>query len=207
MYRLVTPTIEDLNLISLDEAREFLYIDENDYPESDLTKMLTAARTHVEALLQRAVLESGWEYYQDSFFREYFNVDLSYVSQDRTNFITIPRPELISVDEISYFDADNAEQVLADTEYYVNLVGDFLKAQIEPSQGNTWPSTYYRKNAIKIAYTAGWLVDAVPAEVRHGILISLGDLYENRQTNVTGVSTSTVKTLTALLSPYKVDNI
>ena len=207
MYRLVTPTTEDPNLISLSEAREFLYIDENDYPDTDLTRMIGAARSHVEQLLQRAVLESGWEYLQDSFFREYFNEDKSYVQLDRTNYITIPRPELISVDEITYFDSENTEQVLADTEYYVNLVGDFLKAQIEPSQGNTWPSTFYRKNAMKVAYTAGWKVDAVPEDVRHGILISLGDLYENRQTNITGMSTSTVKTLSALLSPWKVDNI
>jgi len=207
VYRLVTPTTEDLNLISLDEAREFLYIDQNDYPDSDLTKMLAAARTHVEAILQRAVLESGWEYFQDSFFKEYFNESSSFVNLDRTNAITIPRPELLAVSEIIYFDSINEEQTLPPEEYYVNLVGDFLKAQIEPSEGNTWPSTFYRKNAIKVSYTAGWLVDEVPADVRHGVLISLGDLYENRQTNITGMSTSTVKTLNALLSPYKVDNV
>jgi uncharacterized phiE125 gp8 family phage protein len=207
MYKLVTPTTEDLALISLDEARAFLYVDEGDYSDSDMTRMISSARTYVENILQRAVLTSGWEYYQDSFFKEYFDQTFAVVGLDRTRYINIPRPNLISVEAITYFDADNTEVVMLDTEYYVILVGDFLKGQIEPAAGSSWPTTYYRKNAVKIEYTAGWATAEVPEDVRHAILIALGDLYENRQTNVTGVSVSTVDTLNSILSPYKVDNI
>ena len=207
MYRIVTPPTDDLNLISLDEAREFLYIDPDDYPDADLTKMIGAARSYVEQLLQRAVLESQWIYFRDSFFLEFFNESQTFVQRDRTNAIEIPRPDLITVEALTYFDADNTEQALIeDSDFVVILVGEFLKSMIEPIQGSTWPTTFYRKNAFKLEYTAGWAVGVVPTEVRQAILITLGDMYENRQTNVTGVSVSTVNTMNSLLSAWKVDN-
>jgi len=54
---------------------------------------------------------------------------------------------------------------------------------------------------IKIVYKAGWAsASAIPAPVRLGVLLLVGDLYENRQDSVTGLNTNAHR----LLQPYMV---
>ncbi len=44
---------------------------------------------------------------------------------------------------------------------------------------------------------------AVPEPVRHAIKLTISDLFENRETNVVGVSVAKLKTFEALLFPFK----
>jgi len=44
---------------------------------------------------------------------------------------------------------------------------------------------------------------AIPESIRHAIKLTISDLYENRETEIIGVSTSKLKTFDALLFPYK----
>ena len=61
------------------------------------------------------------------------------------------------------------------------------------------------REAVRLRYTAGY--EALPAPIKAALLLMCGDLYENRETAVIGVSASKVPMAMAvenLLGPYRV---
>jgi hypothetical protein len=55
------------------------------------------------------------------------------------------------------------------------------------SSVSVWPVTYYRDDAVSVLFVAGSAdATAVDARIRAAALLMLADLYENRETVVTG---------------------
>ena len=190
-YELVTPPTTDLDLISLDQAKQHLRVSEaieNDY----ITSLISAARSHVEEWTQRAILSSEWKLYLNDFPR------------GNETKIDLPRPVASAVDEFVYFDGEGAQQTLAEgTDFRFEQVG-IQKSFVEDLL--TWPTTDPRRNnAVVISFTAGWEVAEVPPEVRQAILVTIADLYETRQSQVFGISVSATKAMHSLTSSWRVD--
>ena len=66
---LITAPVDDLNLISLDEAKEHLRVDGDD-DDGYVTALITAARQWAEEYTQRSILLTDWKYFRDSFEAE-----------------------------------------------------------------------------------------------------------------------------------------
>lgn len=109
----------------------------------------------------------------------------------------------IDVDSVvvKYFDADNAEQTLAAEEYNVIYNGPDDYATIEFN--GSMPAVYDKKNAVSIAYDAGYA--AVPAPIKTAILMQVATMYENRQDEVVGASGNAINFGSQqILFPYKI---
>ena len=93
--------------------------------------------------------------------------------------IPLKTAEVQSVDEITYFDADNQAQILDPSAYVLQGFTDFDVKIASPL-----PETAPRGDAVRIALSAGMV--AVPASLRAAILLIVGTLYEIRENDVTG---------------------
>lgn len=96
--------------------------------------------------------------------------------------IEFPRPPLISVDSVKYYDTDGTEYVFASSNYQVDLTSEVGRLSL--NFGGVWPSTILRPiNGLVIEFTAGYGVDrtSVPDSVKNAIYLFCTHMYENRE--------------------------
>lgn len=110
--------------------------------------------------------------------------------------IQLPRPPLIEVAEIAYYDEDNALQTVDEANYLVDApVGPYAKpGTVTPISTFEWPATYWRRpNAVTVKFDAGYLDTSVspeeanvPEDLKDGMCLVIGELYKQRSESVHG---------------------
>lgn len=89
-------------------------------------------------------------------------------------------PTVQEITEIAYYDADNANQTEALSDYLLTGADD--RKWVAPVNGKSWPSTYSRPDAIRVKYTAGYGgASAVPESVKQAIRLLVCQWYWNRE--------------------------
>lgn len=97
--------------------------------------------------------------------------------------IVLPLPPCASVDAITYVDREGALQTLAPASYDVSGLDSADTARIMPADGESWPDTAVKPEAVTVEFTAGYGAAAdVPAPIRHALKEHVSRLYENRET-------------------------
>lgn len=176
--------------VSLDEALVHCRA-QNDAEDDLLEAQITAARSHAEQFLRRALIEQTWELGLDEW--------------PKTETIELPRPPLLTVDWIRYYDPDGHEHELDDDEYIVNTRS--LPGAIRLKAGAHWPHVELRAtDGIVIRFVAGYGDDPadVPQDIRHAILLMVGQWYEHREEVVAGITMSELPQVSkALLWPHR----
>lgn len=169
---------------------------EDDYLEA----LITSARQHVENVTGRALLTQTWDYSLDGW--------------PHGTIIPLPFGNLQSVTSVKWKDQDGTETTLtaegpavSDPDYIVVTSGDKCGAVALPYAG-TWPTgTLYPHNPITIRFVCGWTTPTlIPAPIKAAILMTLTDLYENREAQLVGSMTqaySVNQTVKALLASYR----
>jgi len=142
-----------------------------------LTMMIKAARQHAEVELHRYLITQTIDAYFEDFPR-YANSQMS----DRAIYL----PPLQSVSAITYVDTDGATQTLAADQYAVDIVS--RPSRITAAYGVSWPSVRVQANAVKVRAIAGYgAASAVPASIKHWMLMRIGTMYEKRDQFVEGL--------------------
>ncbi len=105
-----------------------------------------------------------------------------------SSVIYLPRPPLQSIDWINVLDASS------------NEIG-----RIALAWNRCWPITRASINAVIIRFVAGYgdSAEDVPQAIRHGILIEIANLYENREDIVLGQAVELMPVSERLLWPYR----
>lgn len=187
--KLITAPAEEP--ISIAEVKRHLRVDIED-DDVLIMQLITAVRTHVEQhILRRALVTQTWDYYLDAF--------------PASNQIVIPMPSLQSVTSISYTDANDVTSTLDASSYVVDTVNEPGRVMLKASA--SWPSTTLAPlNGVAIRFVAGYgLAAAVPQMIKQAILLTIGDLYENRENIVVGtIVTELPIGAKLLLWPYRV---
>lgn len=170
--------------ITLAEAKAQLRV-ESDFTDDDtwITTAITVVREQVEALTNRALLPQSFELALDGFEDE----------------IQLPKPPFSSLTSIQYYDEDETLQTLASSYYLVN---DFAEPAVVTKKTNqTYPSTFDRPDAVRIAFSAGYAdADSVPTSIKQAMLMLLTDLYDNRSATTNHASSVDVKWTPAILN-------
>ncbi|MCG8668920.1 MAG: hypothetical protein MI867_05865, partial [Pseudomonadales bacterium] len=92
--------------------------------------------------------------------------------------MTVGLGPLISVESVTYYDADDAEQTLSSSLYRVYPGNYGFEIELKPD--TVIPVTSTRKDAVKIAFTAGFGAGtAVPEPILGAISMLAGHFYEN----------------------------
>ena len=149
--------------ITLSEAKEHLRVT-HDQEDSYILTLITAGRRFVENELGETLHSQTYDYFLDEF---------------PSGNIELPKPPLISVTHIKYYDTDNAQQTLVvDTDYRVD--DNSIPGIIEVI--DSWPATYDRTSAVEIRFTGGYsnLSEIDPQKI-HCMKLQLSILYADRE--------------------------
>jgi uncharacterized phiE125 gp8 family phage protein len=190
------PTVE---VVSLDTARRHLNLDnDGDSPpahedDSLIAIYLRAARMTVEKYTERRLVPTALEYAVDRF---------------PCGALKLPGSPLREVTSISYVDADEVVQTLDTSLYAVDTYSE--PGWLLPKAGTVWPYAKCVVNAVKINYVAGYDgpddIDERPAPspLVAAVLLTLAQLYENREAVVVGTTVAELPLgVKYLLQPYR----
>lgn len=118
--------------------------------------------------------------------------------------MTLPLVPYLGGLEVTY--TTNGETLALDAaEYYLDTSVE--PARLYPATGTSYPSVTYAPGAVQFSYMAGYPdVTAVPAPLKHWILLAIGTLYNHRETVAAGVSVTDVapEFMKMLWQPYMV---
>lgn len=94
-----------------------------------------------------------------------------------------PFPPLLTVSSIAYYDADNASQTLATSNYHVELSTDG-KGRVVWADDADLPDLYARPDAITVTFTTGYAsASAVPPVALQAMKVKLKELFEGAGTD------------------------
>lgn len=183
----IKPATEPL---SLSGVKQHLVVEHSE-DDALLYGLIQAERQRAESYTGRAFISQTWEVSLPCFQLE----------------IELPRPPLQSVTSVKYIDTDGAEQTVSSSDYEVDTAG--FVGKVRPVSGASWPSTGEVYNAVTIAYVAGY-GDAgsdVPDPIRHGMLININDLYEQRGAQIVGAIEKNTEAGNYLIGLYRVHTL
>lgn len=93
-----------------------------------------------------------------------------------------PRPPLISVESVRYYDTDDVEATFDSSKYFIDLISEVGRLAL--NDGESWPTVALRPiNGVIIDFTTGYgaNADAVPDSVKNAIYLYCTYMYENRE--------------------------
>lgn len=180
--------------VSLVEAKAHLRLEES-IDDAYVTRLITAARGHVEKACSRKLLLQ--------------TVEVTSAPPCWREPVTLFGGELPDDPAInaSYIDATGATQTL--TGLQLVRRGDARCAQVIPALGTCWPTMAHREDALTIEYQVGWASpEDVPEPLRQAVLLMVSQLYEQRSPEITGtIATTLALSLDALMDPYRLFTI
>lgn len=159
-------TAPALTPVTLSETKEHLneLTNDNNVAIQSLIEAATAYFDGPNGALSKALIDQTW--------------DLS-VDRADANVICLPLTPVSSIAAITYFDIDDAVQTLDVNDF--RLIGNEDWAYIEPKQGQSWPTTSNRPDAITVSFVAGFGAEPsnVPKLVRQAILLTVRHWFDN----------------------------
>lgn len=165
-----------------------------------LDQLIAAATDYTERALGRALVSQTWDLYLDAF------------PPSDKHMLEVPRPPLISVTHIKYWDLNDVEQTWDSSKYVVDTDREY-KAVIYPAINESWPSPRVFPKAVNVRYVAGYadsgasppvLADNVPEAIKQAIMMLVGHLYENREASAPIEVRTVPLGYDALINQYKV---
>lgn len=159
----------------------------NDQYVSSLIPVAVAA---CEERINRTLISTVWRLQLDAF--------------PASGEIALRMGPVISVQSVAYKDAAGAVQPLGSSAYVLD--GDSLPARLVPAVGAVWPATQDGAiNAVTVTYTAGFgaTAAAVPAPIRHWLLLAVAEMYETRSASAERPVVRN-EFVDHLLAPYRV---
>jgi uncharacterized phiE125 gp8 family phage protein len=195
MIKLKVVTESTIEPITLHEARLHLRLDTFDSPPAHVDDplievLITVARQAAESYLGQSIIQKTYELALDEFPVNEISLELWPVS---------------SVDSITY-EEDGQTQTVDPAEY---IFDSFSKpSQVAPKE--SWPRVKSTINGVKITFTAGYTDNfspnpyPLPKPIRQAMLLTIGHLYENRESVVAGQMIEMPLGMTALLTPYRI---
>jgi len=173
--------------LTLAEVKEFLRVDHSD-DDATLAIFIKAARQLCESYTRLALMPTTFEEYFDEF---------PTATGTFKDEIRLSRSPVSAVTYVKYIDGNDTTITTSASDYKTDLVS--RPARISPDNG--WFGTYDTINAVFVRYVAGFADAAsVPAPLKHGMMLVIGDMYENRTDSVKRLPTASEY----LWNPYRV---
>lgn len=193
LTRQTPPTVEP---VTLTEAKAHLRVD-TDTDDAYITGLITAAREWVEQYLDRTLIQTQWVMRFDKF------------PDSGIKPVELPRPPMATSGTatavaITFTAEAGTTGTYSTAEYRVDRHS--TPGAILPIYGSTWTPHRQDDNAISVTWWAGYgsSGSAVPAAIRHAILMLIGFWYENRSTVLVGsISKQLEFAVESLLSSQK----
>ena len=181
------------DLLSLDEAKSFMRILDND-SDSDIQAIIKSCIEYVENYTNRQFITATYELYTETFIKN----------------MRLPKNPIQSITSIEYLDEDGVYQTLSTDYYYIYGENGVSKIYFQ----DTLPTHKEHKNAIRITFIAGYGDDStsVPESIKSCVKVLVSTLYENREHYVVGFTSVSIETeanpiIDKMLCMYKVREV
>lgn len=170
------------------EAKTHLRVDSSD-DDTYIDTLVKSARLWVERTRGMGLITQTWDGSLDAFPR---------------GAIVIPKYPLVSVTSVTYYDDDLVTStVFSSAKYQVDTAK--RPPRIVLKSGESWPGDALRlSSGVVVRFVAGYgAASAVPADIKHAIKLLVGQMYTQREIEVTGTIVARFGfALDALLAPY-----
>ncbi len=180
--------------VSIVELKDHLAVTDSSF-DSYVRMIGVAAREHVEQTTWRALVTQTWDQFFDCF----------------GDPMCLRMPPLATgngITSVKYTAIDGTQKTVSSSIYETGNEDGIPSVRLAYNQ--TWPSdirghpdSVVIRTIMGYGSTAG-TADDVPEPLRHAIKLLAGDLYENRESIVTGQTVNNLPTLKSLLAPYNV---
>jgi len=160
-----------------------------------ITTLITVARQHVERITNLSLINQTRTFYMDNF--------------PNSNEIWLPRPPFSSTSGLAIEYTGSGETTAYDNAVSTSTYSaDTISkpGRLILRDGYTWPSASLEtNNPIRVTYLAGYGSNrsSVPEPLKQAILITIDELYENREDTVFNLNVGQIGWLNRLLAPYK----
>lgn len=185
---LLTVTEPAAEPVSRTEAKTHLREVSSDN-DTYIDTLITVARRSIEILTQRALVTQTLKQVHDCF--------------PAGPVLSLEFPPLQSVTHVKYYDEDDTLTTLDSALYIVDTASS--PGRILLRSGESWPDTRDEGLAVEVTFVAGYgLAAAVPAELKHAILLLVHHWYENREVVSSFAVNELPKAVEYLALPYRV---
>jgi uncharacterized phiE125 gp8 family phage protein len=164
--KVITPAVNPI--IALSELKAHLYI-VGDADDTELTNKMNEVKNLAESFTNRFFLNTVAEYALDS-----FPIEL--------REIWIPKPPLVSVSKVEYYDTSGVLQEMDLSDFYVDTRSTLGRLVLK--SGKSFPITETdRPNAVIITFTAGYGANTsdLPLDLKSALKLLIANNWENRQ--------------------------
>jgi len=193
-WRVVTEPAE--SPVSLVEAKAHLRLEESG-DDTYVATLIETARLYVEKTCERGLVLQ--------------TVELTTARLCGVQSLPLPGGSLAATPAVvvQYLDEDGDLQTLDSAEYFTLAGGDAKPGELHLVPDSTWPAMSPRPDALRVRYAVGWATAAaVPAPLKHAVLLVISQLYEHRTPEVTGtIATTLALSLDALMAPFRFRSI
>ena len=176
--------------VTVEEARAHLRVDSTD-EDAWINAAIVAVRQRAEAFLNRALVTQTWELWLDEW---------------PGRVLELPLPPLVSVTHVKWYDRDGVEATVSSGDYVVDAVG--TPGRVALKSASAWPAGELREvNGVVVRFVAGYGASGrqVPAEIKWGMLLVIGDRYENRENTTQAGALLAIPTPAEMLwTPWRV---
>lgn len=154
-------------IVELYEAKRHLNIVDCTDDDEYIASLIVSARHTIEESTSRALASAqSWV--------------AGYECFNWRGFLHIPRPPLVSVDAVKYFDCNNVEQTISSSKYIVDGSGDGA-AQLGFTDDFSYTSLSKDYRApFRVEFTAGYTAGNFPRNLKRAMFYLIEHFYENR---------------------------
>jgi hypothetical protein len=185
----VTPPTEEP--VSLATAKAHLRVEISD-DDALISALITSARRVAEAWTKRAIVTQTWDLTMDNFpfGGGYFNRAVReqglgpFWLPTNAAIIDIPKPPVQSIVSVTYTDYGGITRTI-DPSTYLFAVG--APSRLQPVYGQIWPLSRPQVDGVAVRFVCGYgPATSAPLAVCQGMLLLVGNWYENRESSVVG---------------------
>lgn len=172
-------------------ALEELGLPVTDMPR--ITRLITQAAELAEAYTNRAFITRQFELTMDQFPTGVIpwwdgTVEGTVRAFAGDGIITLPKPPLVTVQSVQYYDLSNTLRTVGPSTYYVDAASE--PARIVLNFGATWPVDTRDRAAVLVTYTAGYGATSgtMPGVVQAALMSHVRDLTERPNASIASES-------------------
>lgn len=172
------PTVAPIDVLVLAKLKSHVN-EAADVTDNDvlITSYCQVAWDYCERYSWRTLLTKGMRLTLPDWFPRY---DWAKQETYRSKFcsIPLPRPQVVSIESVEYYDEANTLQTLSASDWSADLDCEVVELNILD-----FPSLFDRPDAVRINYTAGYGTSETdfPPVLLHAVRLLVGDYYRTRE--------------------------
>ena len=187
---LVLKTDAATQIVATSAMKTYLQVDDST-DDTEIAEAIVSSRLAVEHYLGRSLINTTWNLWLDEWPMDkrggappegVYNLPID-AFDNKLDHIVIPRPPLVSVTSVKYYDTADSVTTFASSKYLVDTKS--TPGRVVLNHGESWPTTLLRPaNGIDVEFVAGY--GTATTDVPDAILLGVKQMVKFNYRVMTG---------------------